>query len=78
MRRKWIFMAPLAILAMLLFTFIGGEIGIRENLTAAPIVLPPHRVVEIAIVAHRRPDGVDHGQAVPRGRNNTLRMSVHF
>ena len=26
MRRKWIFIAPLAILAMLLFTFIGGEI----------------------------------------------------
>jgi hypothetical protein len=26
MRRKWIFLAPLAILAMLLFIFIGGEI----------------------------------------------------
>jgi len=26
MRRKWIFIAPLAILAMFLFVFIGGEI----------------------------------------------------
>ena len=26
MRRKWIFFAPLAILAMFLFVFIGGEI----------------------------------------------------
>jgi hypothetical protein len=26
MRRKWIFIAPLAILGMVLFTFIGGEI----------------------------------------------------
>ncbi len=26
MRRKWIFIAPLAILGMLLFTIIGGEI----------------------------------------------------
>ena len=26
MRRKWIFIAPLAILAMVLFTFIGGEL----------------------------------------------------
>ncbi len=26
MRRKWIFIAPLAILGMLLFAFIGGEI----------------------------------------------------
>jgi hypothetical protein len=26
MRRKWIFMAPLAILGMLLFAFIGGEV----------------------------------------------------
>jgi hypothetical protein len=26
MRRKWIFMAPLAILGMLLFGFIGGEV----------------------------------------------------
>ena len=26
MRKKWIFIAPLAILAMLLFTFVGGEI----------------------------------------------------
>jgi uncharacterized membrane protein len=26
MRGKWIFMAPLAILAMLLFAFIGGEV----------------------------------------------------
>jgi hypothetical protein len=26
MRRKWIFMAPLAILGMLLFLFIGGEV----------------------------------------------------
>jgi hypothetical protein len=26
MTRKWIFLAPLAILAMMLFTFIGGEV----------------------------------------------------
>ena len=26
MRRKWIFMAPLAILGILLFLFIGGEV----------------------------------------------------
>lgn len=26
MRRKWIFIAPLAILGMLLFAFIGGEV----------------------------------------------------
>src|SRR5438046_888413 len=26
MRKKWIFIAPLAILGMLLFTFIGGEV----------------------------------------------------
>ena len=26
MRRKWIFLAPLAILGILLFTFIGGQI----------------------------------------------------
>ena len=26
MRRKWIFIAPLAILGMLLFVFIGGEV----------------------------------------------------
>jgi len=26
MRKKWIFMAPLAILGMLLFAFIGGEL----------------------------------------------------
>ena len=26
MRKKWFFIAPLAILAMVLFTFIGGEI----------------------------------------------------
>ena len=26
MRRKWIFIAPLAILGMVLFTFIGGEL----------------------------------------------------
>jgi uncharacterized membrane protein len=26
MRRNWIFIAPLAILGMLLFTFIGGEL----------------------------------------------------
>jgi hypothetical protein len=26
MRRKWIFIAPLAILGMLLFAFIGGEL----------------------------------------------------
>src|SRR5216684_8041686 len=29
MRWKWIFLAPLAILAMLLFAFIGGEIVMR-------------------------------------------------
>src|SRR5882762_11908472 len=29
MRWKWIFIAPLAILAMLLFAFIGGEIVMR-------------------------------------------------
>jgi len=29
MRRKWIWMAPLAILAMLLFIAIGGEIVLR-------------------------------------------------
>jgi hypothetical protein len=29
MRRKWIFIAPVAILVMLLFTFIGGEIVLR-------------------------------------------------
>jgi hypothetical protein len=29
MRRKWFFIAPLAILAMLLFTFIGGELVLR-------------------------------------------------
>jgi hypothetical protein len=26
MRRKWVFLAPLAILGMLLFAFIGGEV----------------------------------------------------
>lgn len=26
MRRKWVFIAPLAILGMLLFAFIGGEV----------------------------------------------------
>jgi len=29
MKRKWFFIAPLAILAMLLFAFIGGEIVLR-------------------------------------------------
>ena len=29
MRRKWIFIAPLAILGMLLFTLIGGEIVLQ-------------------------------------------------
>lgn len=29
MRWKWIFIAPLAILAMLLFAFVGGEIVMR-------------------------------------------------
>ena len=29
MRKKWIFMAPLAILAMILFTYLGGEIVMR-------------------------------------------------
>ncbi len=29
MKWKWIFIVPLAILAMLLFTFIGGEIVLR-------------------------------------------------
>jgi len=29
MRWKWIFLAPLAILAMLLFAFIGGEVVMR-------------------------------------------------
>jgi uncharacterized membrane protein len=29
MGRKWIFLAPLAILAMVLFTFVGGEIVMR-------------------------------------------------
>jgi hypothetical protein len=29
MRRKWIFIAPLAILGMVLFTWIGGELVMR-------------------------------------------------
>ena len=29
MRKKWIFLAPLAILAMFLFVFLGGEIVLR-------------------------------------------------
>ena len=29
MRKRWIFMAPLAILGILLFTFIGGEIVLQ-------------------------------------------------
>ena len=29
MRRKWIFIAPLAILGMVLFAFIGGELVLR-------------------------------------------------
>ena len=29
MRKKWIFLAPLAILAMILFVFLGGEIVLR-------------------------------------------------
>ena len=29
MRRKWFFMAPLAILAMVLFAFVGGEVVMR-------------------------------------------------
>ena len=29
MRKKWIFMAPLAILAMVVFTIIGGELVLR-------------------------------------------------
>lgn len=29
MRRKWYFIAPLAILAMILFTWIGGELVMR-------------------------------------------------
>src|SRR5260370_23864684 len=29
MRRKWIFIAPLAILGMLLFVFIGGELVLQ-------------------------------------------------
>jgi hypothetical protein len=56
----------------------SGEFGVRELLTAGPILIPTHGIVQEAIVGNGRPLGVDHDKPFPRRGDNPLRVGEHL